>query len=168
MVRGRWRAGQRSCGITHHCEKSLSPSESLRTGWQQRDLWQPIHQKDFPSEYADVCTIILPIFTNRARVPAHWNKSWHCPFQEAFWVQPGCLHPAEFCSAESLQTAPSPLPFPFPLPPPPIPLQSLLPRPILHSHKTDFCLWSSWQQQGLSTERWLRNKPTFPLAVRSF
>lgn len=114
MVRGRWRAGQRSCGITHHCEKSLSPSESLRTGWQQRDLWQPIHQEDFPSEYADVCTIILPIFTNRTRVPARSNKSWHCPFQEAFWVQPGCLHPAEFCSAESLHTARLLFPFRFP------------------------------------------------------
>lgn len=69
----------------------------------------------FPSEYADVRTIILPIvFTNTAHVPARWNKSWSCPFQKAFRVQPGCLHPAWFCSAESLQTARLLFPFRFP------------------------------------------------------
>lgn len=75
MVRGEVTGGQRSYDITHDYEKSQSHSESFRTGWQQCDLEQSIHQKDFPSEYADVCTIILPIFANTPHIPACLYKS---------------------------------------------------------------------------------------------
>lgn len=105
---------QRSCGVSHGCEESWSRSESIGAGWQQCVPLQSPHQKDFLSEYADVHAIILPICPNTIRVPARLNKSWRCPFQKAFRVQPGCLHPAWFCSAESLQTACLLFPFRFP------------------------------------------------------
>lgn len=109
----------------------------------------------------------LSLQTHSTSLQAYINLS-AIPFRRHFQVGSGSPASCIVLFSGVLANSPSPLPFPLPLPPPPIPWQSLLPRPILHSHKTDFCLQSSWQQQRSSTEQWLRNKPTFPLAVRSF